>query len=312
MRWEWVTGLLSCLSFLVAVGVGIYQWYSQYRILKYEFKENTRKTMREDNLKKLGFKRSFQEQMYDRYWVNSGAEKRLKRIPFWSLGLVSFGCAVSLAYSAMRTYDMALIGVSGFLIGGMLPLELIDVYKAYRAHQVVRELPMLFGVLLRWAHISEDPIYCLGKLGECGLSKQVVAPFTQFCIAYQAGTPLEAAVIQLERQSDLKIMKYFAVCLEQLIRQRGNVIKLFEAFEEEAYQLQQEEIKRKMTRLYYKLLINVLCLSSFFIMHGLLKTNRVLASFYIQNAWGQGLLGVMALVGALIFISGFKYDQSEV
>lgn len=201
--------------------------------------------------------------------------------------------------------------VSGFILGFVTPLQVLNLWKAYRAYQLTCALPGFYGVLCRWAQIQPDIYYCFGQLERSGLPPRVTEPFTKFLKASTGGMSQESAFLELSQRTAGTPLQHFIRCLERLLSHRGDLPKLLQGFEAEAYQLQHEVTKRKMTQLKYKLLINGLCMGAFILMYALLKTNRVLSSFYVETWMGKALLSGLAGLLVLSFMGGLRYDDTH-
>jgi hypothetical protein len=199
--------------------------------------------------------------------------------------------------------------LSGFFLGVLLPLQALELFKMYRSYQLTCALPSFYGILLRWAQIQPDIYFCFGQLSCSGLPIRVIKPFDRFLKESTSGVSKEMAFEQLFRQFEGTPLQNFLKCLERLIDHRGDLPKLLQGFEEEAYQLQHEVTKRKMTQVKYKLLINGLCASAFVLIYSLLKTNRVLSSFYVNTVAGKTLLSILSGLFVLSFLGGLHYDE---
>ena len=257
----------------------------------------------------LGFRLSYWQRFTKRYCADTGLWYYWPWFSPYYLVAVSIGCGVWLAQLTWGWFQIEGLVVSGFLLGLVIPVQGLNLWKAYRSYQLTCALPGFYGVLCRWAQIQPDIYFCFSQLDKSGLPLRVTEPFTRFLKASTGGMSQETAFLQLSHQVVGTPLQHFIRCLERLIDHRGDLPKLLQGFEAEAYQLQHEVTKRKMTQLKYKLLINGLCMGAFVIIHALLKTNRVLSGFYVETWAGKTLLSGLAGLLVFSFIGGVKYDE---
>lgn len=308
-----------CFLLLLVALLAFFKTYAyEKKVERYvsEAKERseTRPKLNEEQINKMaamGFKPSAYERFNQTYWVSSGLSGRFPSLGAWILMLPSLVLGVIFGIISYRAFLIEGIAISGFCLGVLTPLQIIEWVKFYRVQKIITELPTFFGILLRWAQINPDVIYCLGKLGESGLKSSIVPPFQAFLVMSQNGISSEKAFVKLESSVHMTILKHFTRSLETILKTRGDICLLLEAFEEEAYQLQMEETKRSSVQAQYKLLINGLSILSFFLIYMLLKTNKVLATFYVETLFGKTLLSGLALLVVSSFIIGLNNNRSE-
>lgn len=257
----------------------------------------------------LGFRLSLWQRFAKRYCADTGLWYYWPWFSPFYLATLSTLCGIWLAQMAWHWFHIEGLVFSGFLLGFIAPMQALNAWKAYRSYQLTCALPGLYGVLCRWSQIQPDIYFCFGQLERSGLPRRVTEPFVRFLKASTGGMSQEAAFHQLSRQVSGTPLTHFIRCLERLINHRGDLPKLLQGFEAEAYQLQHEVTKRKMTQLKYKLLINGLCIGAFLLMYALLKTNRVLSTFYVETWTGKALLSGLSGLLVLSFIGGQSYDE---
>lgn len=260
----------------------------------------------------LGFKLSMYQRFEKRYWIESGLRKLFSPLPFVVLPFI---CLVNGLLFCLGTYRLFLIeGVafSGFWLGVLTPLQLVEWHKYHQNKLIINELPTFFGILTRWAQINPDVFFCLNKLEKGGLRHKLVGPFTRFTRACDNGISTSVAFKQLDGNFHLRLLSHFSKCLQEVIQNRGDLVKLLEAFEEEAYQIQLEESKRNAVQMKYKLLINALCVIAFMLIYFLLKTNQVLSGFYIETDFGQMLLSGLSLLVVFTFMVSLNTSRVQV
>ena len=257
----------------------------------------------------MGFRLSPIHRFEKQFLGQTGLWQKWQWIKAWHLAGVCLAGGAVIGWGTWQMFGIEGLVFSGFLLGILLPLQGLELWKTIRSFQLIRALPSFFGVLLRWAQIQPDIYFCFGQLEQSGVSASLQKPFKQFLIQSTNGVPPKTAFDNLARHFEGTTLEHFIKCLERLIAQRGDLPKLLQGFEEETYQLQIEVTKRKMTQVKYKMLINGLCLGSFVLIYGLLKTNRVISSFYVDTFLGKSLLSALSLLVVLSFWGGLRYDQ---
>lgn len=257
----------------------------------------------------MGFRLSPIHRFEKQFLGQTGLWQKFRWMKAWHLAGVCLWVGVIIGWGTWTLFEIEGLVVSGFMLGVLLPLQGLELWKTIRSFQLIRALPSFFGVLLRWAQIQPDIYFCFGQLEQSGVSIRLQKPFKQFLIQSTNGVPAKIAFDNLARHFEGTALEHFIKCLERLIAQRGDLPKLLQGFEEETYQLQIEVTKRKMTQVKYKMLINGLCLGSFMLIYGLLKTNRVISSFYVDTFLGKSLLSGLSFLVVLSFWGGLQYDQ---
>lgn len=258
---------------------------------------------------KMGFRLNLKSRFEKKYLLETGFWQRFSGLRAWHLVTICIAVAILLSNWLWHLFQIEGLMVSGFFLGFLLPLQVLELLKMYRSYQLVNALPSFFGILLRWAQIQPDIYFCFGQLEQSGIHPRLSKPFKQFLIESTNGLSTKNAFENLAEQFEGTTMRHFINCLERLINQRGDLPKLLQGFEEETYQLQVEVTKRKLTQVKYKLLINGLCIAAFVLIYGLLKTNKVLSSFYVETFFGKSLLSILSFLVVLSFLGGLHYDQ---
>lgn len=258
---------------------------------------------------RMGFKLGPIQRFEQCYLSQTGLWQKVPQLTWRHLMAVCAGCGLVVGKWAWQLFDIEGLAFSGFLLGCLLPLQGLALWKMYRSYQLVTALPSFFGILLRWAQIQPDIYFCFGQLEQSGIHPRLAKPFKRFLTETTSGIPREETFETLARQFEGSTLRHFVKCLERLTAQRGDLPKLLQGFEAESYQLQTEVTKRKITQVKYKLLINGLCVVAFGLIYGLLKTNRVLSAFYVETAAGKVLLSALSLLVVLSFFGGLGYDQ---
>lgn len=258
---------------------------------------------------RMGFRLSPIQRFEQCYLSQTGLWQRIPQLTWIHLS-VCCGCSgILVGRWAWQLFDIEGLALSGFLLGCLLPLQGLALWKMYRSYQLVTALPSFFGILLRWAQIQPDIYFCFGQLEQSGIHPRLAKPFKRFLTETTSGVPREETFEALARQFEGSTLRHFVKCLERLTAQRGDLPRLLQGFEAESYQLQSEVTKRKLTQVRYKLLINGLCMAAFGLIYGLLKTNRVLSGFYVETTAGKLLLSALSLLVVLSFLGGLRYDQ---
>lgn len=258
---------------------------------------------------KMGFRLNMKARFEKKYLLETGFWQRCSGVRAWHLVGICFVVAALTSNWLWHLFLIEGLMISGFFLGFLLPLQILELFKMYRSYQLVNALPSFFGILLRWAQIQPDIYFCFGQLEQSGIHSRLSKPFKQFLIESTNGLSTKSAFENLAEQFEGTTMRHFISCLERLINQRGDLPKLLQGFEEETYQLQIEVTKRKLTQVKYKLLINGLCIGAFVLIYGLLKTNKVLSSFYVDTIMGKSLLSILSFLVVLSFLGGLHYDQ---
>lgn len=263
-----------------------------------------------ESIQQMGFRLNFIQSLEKKYLFQSGLSAQFPRLSVGSLFLAAFASATALSVWIWELFKIEGLVLSAVLVGAVLPFHLIALYSAWRNRRLINSLPGFYGVLQRWAQIHEDVYFCLGQLENSGLDESLRNPFTLFVLESNAGLSKGDAFFNLEQRFQGTPVIHFVRCLERMTKQRGDLVKMLQGFENESYQLQTEMAERQDTQIKYNLLINGLSVASFFLIYLLLNTNRVLSDFYIETLLGKSLLSGLSLLMALSFLGGLKYDHA--
>jgi hypothetical protein len=189
-----------------------------------------------------------------------------------------------------------IVSVAGW-IGPYLILELM-LQKA--RHEQEASLTLMFGILKRWASIHPDLIQCLTKASEEPLSPALRLAIRRLLLSVQRGLPMEKAFDDLSGAVDSGLFKDFVIHLRFFAQSRGDLVKLFESFEMEAFRLQKESMKRNFENRKNQIILYSLNGLAVAVYLMLVVNQAHVRRFYLETRMGLNISAVFALLIILL------------
>lgn len=215
---------------------------------------------------------------YDVHWLR----------PIYVVSLAGV-CTLGTMTIIFRATHHLLLSISVSMAGMIMPFIVLEhlIQKLRRDQEVA--LTLLFGILKRWASIHPDLIQCLSKACEEPLSPGLRMAIQRLLLSIQRGISIEKAFDELSLAVESPLFKDFVIHLRFFAQSRGDVAKLFESFEVEAYRMQKEKTKSSIESLKYQRMIYFLNGLSVVAYLLLVKQQEAARLFYLETQAGMNL-----------------------
>lgn len=255
----------------------------------------------------VGFKLPWLRRLEINYLESSGISYRWPMIKGQLLVILSCLSALAGGVLSVKSTQILSMCLPGAILFSILPFKLIRLYKAIEDQRLRSELPVIFGILGKWASISPDFYFCFGKLILSDVHPKLKRVIGQFLTDLSSGGRTEVAFRKLEQAFGYGLLKEFFICLRQMEKHSGDLVKLIQGFETEALHVEIEVSKRKAEHLKQVLLIHMLNGFGFLFLFQTMSSNKILSEFYIGTAMGNGIITIVATLFVLFFAFSTQY-----
>jgi len=216
-----------------------------------------------------------------------------------------------IGYTGLRgVTESYLIGTIGLLAGAALPLVTLEIIIQKIILDQEASLSLMFGMLKRWASIHPDLIKCLSRVAEEPLTPALKLALKRLLQSVQHGMEMEKAFDDFSLALDIPLFRDFMIHLKFSARNRGDLVKLFDSFEREAYRLFLERNKNRLENRKFKMtifLLNAAGIALFLMMN---SEQPHVRRFYLESPAGlyvtAGLSGIVLLTTCLAIFAGAK------
>jgi membrane protein YdbS with pleckstrin-like domain len=186
-------------------------------------------------------------------------------------------------------------------VGLLCPLVILDTLRQYNDQRTRGEMIHLLSLLGQWYIITEDVIKSFEKASEHQLAEPLSTYIDDFVVQVHSGFEVSQALDLLNRKVESNFFNLFIVNIDQAIKNRGDVGIMLKNLEDEAYQLQEEFNRRKMSMVNDKIIIYCTMLLVLMIGYHFLVLNEITEAFYFHTDLGRGLV----VVFCILYLVGF-------
>lgn len=169
----------------------------------------------------------------------------------------------------------------------------------------------LLSLLGQWYVVTEDMMKCFEKVSEHQLSEPLSTYINDFVVQVHCGLEISQALDILNRKVESEFFSTFIVNIDQAMHNRGDVGIMLRNLEDEAYKLQEEFNRRKISTAHDKVVIFATMLSVLVIGYQFLILNEVTEYFYFHTFWGRTLVvcfSILYLAGFIIAVGLSKLE----
>lgn len=217
------------------------------------------------------------------------------------LGIISF-------FACFYLTESSLIAGVGFVCGILIPVLLSEIAIQKIISDQEASLSLMFGMLKRWASIHPDLIQCLARVAEEPLTPALGIALKRLLLSVQHGVEIEKAFDDFSLALDIPLFRDFMIHLKFSARSRGDLVKLFDSFEQESYRLYFERSKHRLEIRKYKwtvFALNCMALSLFLMM---VSRQPHVRQLYLHSENGiyisAGLFAMIALTTCITIFTG--------
>lgn len=315
-------GKISVLVYIVVeIGLSIYNykiWMKVSRITKEKSEKigayitKNIEIYREVNSSNtITYNLNFISNLELKYIYRSNLNHVSKYINIYTLILLSIVLSTSIYFvlvSGLKNWLPALIIASIFFFVPFIIIELI----CKKNSVAVRQQYMNFiSYLNRWITINDNILYGIEKTIDSGIGKPLNHYLEDFLRQVSLGMNISEALEILRLKANNSSFTVFVYNLQQVLKSRGDVPNLIMNLEYEAYKLEEEYTRRKLSTYGERVIVNVTYLMVLFVGYYMLNTNKVVAEFYLETTVGKYLIVFFSLLFFLAFILTIKMSRFE-
>ncbi len=218
------------------------------------------------------------------------------------------GILFLMAYYKSRSVAL---GISLACIASMAPLVVFEILRQYNFQHTRENIVHLLSLLGQWYVVTEDMMKCFEKVSEHQLSEPLSTYINDFVVQVHCGLEISQALDILNRKVESEFFSTFIVNIDQAMHNRGDVGIMLRNLEDEAYKLQEEFNRRKISTAHDKVVIFATMLSVLVIGYQFLILNEVTEYFYFHTFWGRTLVvcfSILYLAGFIIAVGLSKLE----
>ena len=217
------------------------------------------------------------------------------------MGIFSFSILFYLTKSS-------LIAGVGFLCGVLIPVMVFEIVIQKIISDQEASLSLMFGMLKRWASIHPDLIQCLARVAEEPLTPALGIALKRLLLSVQHGVEIEKAFDDFSLALDIPLFRDFMIHLKFSARSRGDLVKLFDSFEQESYRLYFERSKHRLEIRKYKWTVFVLNSTALSLFIMMVSRQPHVRQFYLHSTNGiyitAGLSAMIAVTTCITIFTG--------
>ena len=209
--------------------------------------------------------------------------------------LLLAGIGWVLSHSLTRSGPVSLLGI---LAGLLLPFLICEILIQKIMRDQEDALSLMFGMLKRWAVIHPDLVQCLSRVSEAPLTPLLRLALRRLITAIQHGVEMEKAFDDFSLALEMPLFQDFMIHLRFSARSRGDLVKLFDSFEQESFRLRLEREKTRGSQRKFKLTILTLDVAACMLFVWMIHKQTHVRAFYLESE--AGLLLTAGLGGAIL------------
>ena len=193
----------------------------------------------------------------------------------------------------------------------LLPIIILDMYRKYNSLKSRKLLVNFIGTMNRWCQVKEDVFFCFEKTLLTGIGNPIDLYISDFLTQINMGMDILEALESFQSKVDNENFRVFIINIKESVKSRGNLLKLFSGLEDEAYKLEEEFNRRKISLFKDKLLIYTIMISVIAVYYYLINNNISVRNFYLENSIGKLLLAIYSIVFFLGFLLSLELNKFD-
>ncbi|BEP30429.1 hypothetical protein [Helicovermis profundi] len=254
-------------------------------------------------------KKSFLDDINRKYLIKSGITLLFPSLSIYSfIGIIVIIFFITLFFSSI-TMSISIPSISMSLIISLFPIIGLDMFRKYNSTKSRKLLVNFIGTMNRWCQVKEDVFFCFEKTLHTGIGNPIDRYISDFLVQVNTGVDAVEALEIFQSKIDNEIFRVFIINIKEAVKSRGNLLKLFSGLEEEAYKLEEEFNRRKISLFKDKLLIYVIMVSVIAIYYYLINNNISVRNFYLNTNTGRILLAVYSIIFFLGFLLSLELNK---
>lgn len=231
---------------------------------------------------------------------------RIEHIILMSSGLMITVTAYSLYKIGFKPYAF----VPGTILF-IMPFISLDLLRKYNAQKSRKLLVTFISSIHRWSNIKEDIVYCFEKTLNMGIGDPIDSYLREFIVQVNSGLSTIKALEIFQDKVDNEFFRTFIINIKHSVKCKGNLSHLLSNLEEEAYKIEEEFDRRKISMFKDKLVVYFIMILTLMVFVFQLKTNRVVSRFYFTTGAGGILLTIYSVLFFIGILMSFDLNKAD-
>lgn len=224
---------------------------------------------------------------------------------YWLLG-VSF---VSYMIAVVGLFHIFSSLFPSLMIGGyflLCPFVIIEWICRRNSLKIRQQYTHFISYLHRWVLINDNILYGIEKTLESDIGQPLASYLKAFLHQVRLGMDIGEALELLRIKANNEWFSIFIYNLQQVLRSRGDVVCLIANLEKEAYKLEEEFTRRKVSTYKERLVVNITFFMILLVGYYMLKSNPIVAQFYLDTILGRNLMTFFSFLLFVAYVVNLK------
>lgn len=299
--------LKACI-FTVLIMMGFYMFMiSVIEKKKYNhIRSENEKKLSADSIKISSFKvkKNLIAELENNLIYKSGIFRKFNFITIELVIVISISLFVLVDYFMVLSFGFKLYSFIPGVLGFLVPFMILDMLRKYNSQKSRVLLVNFISSIYRWSSVKEDIVFCFEKTLQMGVGKPIDNYIHEFLVQVNGGLSIVKALDIFSEKVDNEFFRTFIINIKHSVKCKGDLLKLLGNLEKEAYKIEEEFDRRKISLFKDKLMLYGVMFLVIFVFYFQLKTNIRVASFYLSSTVGSILLTLYSALFILgVFIS---------
>lgn len=276
-------------------------------------RSESEKKVLSDSIKISSFKvkESLLSELESNLIYKSGIFRKFKFISIELVIVVSIVSFIFIDYLMILSFGFKMYSFIPGLLGFILPFMILDMIRKYNSQKSRVLLVNFISSIYRWSSVKEDIVFCFEKTLQMGIGKPIDSYIHEFLIQVNGGMSTIKALDIFSEKVDNDFFRTFIINIKHSVKCKGDLLKLLGNLEQEAYKIEEEFDRRKISLFKDKLMIYGIMFIVIFVFYFQLKTNTRVANFYLSSLVGSVLLTFYSLLFIVGLIMSLDLNKVE-
>lgn len=237
-----------------------------------------------------------------KYVYRSNINRHIKWFNIYYLFLISLLIYVFVFVSLNRFFQSPLPGMIIGTIFFLMPFITIELVCRRNSLAVRKQYTNFISYLNRWVSIDDNILFGMEKTLESGVGKPLEDYIRDFLNHVHIGMDINEALEVLRLKANNESFSVFIYNLQQVLKSRGDVATLIKNLEYEAYKIEEEYTRRKLSSYKERIIVNGTFVVVMFTAYYMLNNNPLIYDFYIGSSTGRYLMVIFSTFLFIAFI----------
>lgn len=237
-----------------------------------------------------------------------------RKLPYLTIEIIisiSISLFILIDYLMIRSFGFKIYSFIPGILGFVVPFLLLDLLRKYNSQRSRILLVNFISSIYRWSSIKEDIVFCFEKTMQMGVGKPIDNYIHEFLIQINGGLSTIKALDIFSEKVDNEFFRTFIINIKHSVKCKGDLVKLLGNLEKEAYKIEEEFDRRKISLFKDKLVLYFVMFLVIFVFYFQLKTNVRVAKFYLSTVVGSILLTIYSILFIIGFVVSIDLNKVE-